>query len=383
VEIATLRNDGQYNDGRRPESVRFVTSLREDAARRDFTINAMFKDPLTGEVFDFFGGKQDIARGIIRAVGVPQERIAEDRLRMLRAARFAARYRFAIDSALLSSLKGNAAEINAVVEGKRAVSFERICMELEGILTTQNPLTGLDILMDTGLMQEVLPEVALCNTEAGEQDCVWHPEGNTWVHTRMVLSNLVGGSFPLMLGGLLHDVGKPATQKRWGERRISNHGHAEIGADIAQKITRRLKMSNNESFRVTELVRLHMAMHTVDELRRSKLVALLERLDIEDLIALQHADATGTGCPECEKNSKTEFLRSKLTEMNEAFQAAMRPGAVPLVTGTVLIGLGFKPGPSFKDMLSEAHDAQREGSFASVEEGQRWVIGKYGQPAKS
>jgi poly(A) polymerase len=379
VEVATLRADGQYSDGRRPESVQYVTSLREDAARRDFTMNAMFRDPLTGEVFDFFGGQEDLARRVIRAVGNPQERIEEDRLRMLRVARFAARYGFEIDPLLTGALTRNAAEINAVIEGRRAVSFERIANELEGILTSPHPLTGLDVLMDTGLMRQILPEIAECDTAAGEQDPVWHPEGNTWVHTRKVVGNLTGGSFPLMLGGLLHDVGKPRTQERHADGRISNHGHAELGAEMACAITRRLKMSNECSHRVVELVRLHMTMHAVDELRRSKLVALLERDDIQDLIALQHADATGTGCPDCQERSRRDFLKAKLKELSEAAEAAQRPGATPLVTGDVLIGMGFTPGPAFKGMLSEALDAQREGAFSDAEKAKEWVRQRFGQ----
>lgn len=378
VEVATLRADGQYSDARRPESVKYVTSLREDASRRDFTMNAMFCDPLTGEVFDFFGGQEDLARRVIRSVGNPQERIEEDRLRMLRVARFAARYGFSTDPALIRALARNATQINAVIDGRRAVSWERIAGELEGILTSAHPLTGLDVLMDTGLMKEILPEVAQCNTAAGDQDPVWHPEGNTWMHTRLVVANLTGGSFPLMLGGLLHDVGKPRTQKRHSDGRISNHGHAEVGAEMARAITRRLKMSNVCSYRVTELVRLHMTMHAVDELKRSKLVALLEREDIQDLIALQHADATGTACPDCQERSRRDFLAAKLKELSEAAEAAQRPGATPLVTGDVLIGMGFKPGPAFKGMLSEALDAQREGAFSDADQAKEWLRKRFG-----
>jgi len=372
IEVATLRADGQYSDGRRPEKVQYVTSLREDAARRDFTINAMFEDPLTGEIFDFFGGQHDLAAGIIRAVGNPGERIEEDRLRMLRAPRFASRYGFSIDPALLAALTANAREISAVTQGRRAVSYERIANELEGILTSAHPLTGLDLLMQTGLLSEILPEVVACNTAVGEQDPVWHPEGNTWVHTRMVVANLVGGSFPLMLGGLLHDVGKPKTQQRHADGRISNHEHADVGADMARVITRRFKMSNDDSDRVVELVRMHMLMHVVDELRKGKLVALLGRNDIQDLIALQHADATGTGCPDCQARSRRDFLTLKLHELAEASKAT------PLVTGDTLIALGFKPGPTFKSMLTEALDAQREGAFSTADGGRQWATQRFG-----
>ncbi len=387
VEVATLRDDGQYSDGRRPDSVRFVTSLREDAARRDFTVNAMFMDPTTGEIFDFFGGRADIAAGAIRAVGNPHDRIKEDRLRMLRALRFASRYDFTIDPELLRAIAEDARELSAVTDqlvvengelkGKRVVSFERIRDELKGILTSAHPLTGLDLLMATGLMQEILPEVVAMAGPDGEQSPRWHPEGNVWVHTRLVVQHLVGGSFELMLGGLLHDVGKPRTFQRHADGSVSNHKHAEIGAEMAGDICRRLRMSNDQTHRVVELVRLHMQMHGVCELRRSKLVALLERPDISDLVALQHADATGTGRADRESGSRKQFLKSKLQELAAAGQKAL-----PLVTGDMLIAMGFKPGPAFKGMLDRALNAQREGEFTTRQDGERWIRQRFAAPAR-
>lgn len=370
IDVATLRADGQYSDGRRPDTVEFVTSLEQDAARRDFTINAMFQDPFTGEIFDFFGGREDLEQGIIRSVGNAFERISEDRLRMLRAVRFASRYGFAIEAELLAAIKASAHTLLAGMP----VSFERITSELEGILTSTRPAVGLDLLMEIGLMKEIIPELVECNTHRGDQDPIWHPEGNTWLHSLMVVEQLAGSSFELMLGALLHDVGKPDTQECWtdddGVERISNEGHAEVGAVIADGICRRLKLSNASRLRVTEMVRLHMLMHVVPELRPGKLAALLAREDIHDLIALQHADAVGNGRENGIENSHTRFLLARLEEIKQQPEK-------PLVTGRTLIGLGFEPGPVFGEMLAEALSAQRQGAFASATEALAWAKDRF------
>lgn len=375
IEVATLRADGQYGDGRRPDSVRFVTSLAEDARRREFTMNAMFKDPTTGEIFDFFGGQKDLADGIIRAVGNAEERIDEDRLRMLRAVRFASRYGFEIDPALRSAICKLAPELH---RGPKGLAWERISKEFRGILTSANPVVGLDFMMEFGLMAEVIPELLETDSPLGDQDPVWHPEGNTWAHSRFVVQNLAGSSFELILAGLLHDVGKPRTQEKHECGRITNYGHAEVGAEMARDITRRLKLSNESSHRIVELVRLHMKMHTVRGMRQSKLVALLERDDIHDLIALQDADSRGKG-PFCDGNPYTQkdFLLGKLEELSRIDQESQRLGAAPLVNGFILIELGFKPGPTFKVILEEAMAAQREGVFSTGEAARGWVIEQY------
>lgn len=374
IDVATLRADGQYIDGRRPDSVKYVKSLRKDASRREFTINAMFMDPLSSEVIDFNGGKADLEAGVIRCVGSARKRIAEDKLRMLRAARFAARYGFRIDKELAEAIKNSA---HTLTSGKKPLSFERVAHELEGILVSDNPLVGLDFLMESGLMQEIIPELVECNGPSGEQDPVWHPEGNTWAHTRMVVSHLIGSSFELMLGGLLHDVGKPATQRRYPTGRISNHGHAEVGCQVADVICRRLKLSNLSRHRVTELVRLHMQMHLVKDLRPGKLTALLAREDITDLMALQHADALGNGYKDRVTNSHRQYLSGKLDELKD------RIGQKALVTGDTLIGLGYRPGPVFKAMLEAAMDAQREGTFTTADEAFAWSFERFGDKDKA
>ncbi|CAN5312425.1 hypothetical protein BH11CYA1_BH11CYA1_23760 [soil metagenome] len=361
-EIATLRSESTYSDGRRPDGVQFVSSLSADAARRDLTINAMFQDPLSGQIYDFYGGQHDLATKIIRSVGNPSERFSEDKLRMLRVPRFASKYEgFTVDSATMAAIKANSIGIHAV-------SNERIRDEIKGMLTSTNPVRGMQIMMDSGLMKEVLPEVYKLKGPKGRQDPVWHPEGTVWTHTKLVLKNLTGGNFERMMGGLLHDVGKPATQKMWPDGGISNHGHDAKGAEITQEIARRLKLSSSQQDRISELVRLHMAMHEVTKMRPGKLTAILERPDVMDLIEIQHADASGTRRPDVDLSHK-DFLLQKLEELREAGKL----GEKPLVNGHMLLAMNIKPGPHFKAIIEAARDAQREGDFTNAEGAQRWL----------
>lgn len=361
-EIATLRSESTYSDGRRPDGVQFVSSLSADAARRDLTINAMFQDPVTGVIYDFHGGQHDLSRRLIRSVGDPAERFAEDKLRMLRVPRFASKYEgFSVDPATMAALKANSIGIHAV-------SSERVRDEIKGMLTSSNPVRGMQIMMDSGLMKQVLPEVYKLKGPKGRQDPIWHPEGTVWTHTKLVLKNLTGGNFERMMGGLLHDVGKPATQKLWPDGGISNHGHDAKGAEITQEIARRLKLSSNQQDRISELVRLHMAMHEVTVMRPGKLTAILERPDVMDLIEIQHADATGTKRPDLDKSHK-EFLLQKLEELKESGKL----GEKPIVNGHMLLAMNIKPGPHFKAVIEAAREAQREGDFTNQEGAQRWL----------
>ena len=361
-EIATLRSESTYSDGRRPDGVQFVSSLSADAARRDLTINAMFQDPVTGVIYDFHGGQHDLARKIIRSVGYPAERFSEDKLRMLRVPRFASKYEgFTVDPETMAALKANSFGIHAV-------SSERVRDEIKGMLTSSNPVRGMQIMMDSGLMKQVLPEVYKLRGPKGRQDPVWHPEGTVWTHTKLVLKNLTGGNFERMMGGLLHDVGKPATQKFWPDGGISNHGHDAKGAEITQEIARRLKLSSNQQERISELVRLHMAMHEVTVMRPGKLTALLERPDVMDLIEIQHADATGSKNSDAGRSHK-EFLLQKLEELREAGKL----GEKPIVNGHMLLNMNIKPGPHFKAVIEAAREAQREGDFTNQEGAQRWL----------
>ncbi len=376
-EIASLRTDGQYTDGRRPDSVRHVNSLYEDAARRDLTINSMFQDPTTNAVYDFFGGKQDIADRRIRTVGDPHKRFSEDLLRMMRVPRFASRYEgFTVEPATAEAIARKAPEITSV-------SAERVRDELRGILTSRHPLTGLDFMMDSGLMKAVLPEIVELTGPKAAQDPIWHPEGKTWPHTRLVVNNLTGSRWETMLAGLLHDGGKPATQQVWPDGRISNHGHAEVGATMARDICNRFKMSNAEKDVVVTLVADHMKMHNVQEWRRSRLMDLLSSPIVEDHIALQHADAMGTGRTDGLSKSNREWLVGKQQEFASAENAAQKLGAKPIIDGRVLIGLGVKPGERLGQIKESALEAQREGAFTDIDSAKAWLAEKFPEVGKS
>lgn len=360
-EIATLRTDGNYTDGRRPDGVQYVNSLYEDAARRDLTINAMFKEPTTNQVLDFFGGKEDIANKVIRTVGDPAKRFEEDRLRMMRVPRFASRYEgFRVSPETKDAVAQHAHEINSV-------SVERIREEMKGILTSKAPLTGLDFMMDTGLMRAVLPEVAELTGPKAMQDPTWHPEGLTWTHTRMVLGNLVGSRWETMLGGLLHDIGKPATQQILPGGKITNYGHAEVGADMARQVVNRWNMSNAEKDHVVKLVADHMKMHNVQEWRRPRLIELLGSRYFDDHMALQHADATGTGRADGMMKSQRDWL------MQQKEQYQPQTDAKPIIDGKTLIDLGLKPGKRIGEIKNQAFDAQREGEFHNFETALQWL----------
>lgn len=373
IEVATLRVDGAYTDGRRPDEVSFTSTFDADARRRDFTMNAMAMNIVTGEIFDPVGGRADLDARIIRAVGDPFDRIAEDKLRMVRAVRFMSQlapWHFTLDPALKAAIVANAEQI-------KVVSGERVRDEVKKILCSTHPLVGLDLLMETGLMQHILPELVLLTGPGGDQDPVWHPEGNVWVHTRLVVQGLVGSPFTLMLGGLLHDVGKPATQKREADGRITNIGHDAEGAKIAEAICRRWNMSNDDTAAVKDLVALHMTMHFAPEMRRPKLARLLSRCDICDLIALQHADAMGK---DGEKRSLREFFTATIAKMEQAESETQRLGAPQLLNGDVLIDMGFRPGPQFGVMLEAAFEAQVEGVFTDADGARRFIVDTFGEP---
>lgn len=369
IEVATLRSERHYEDGRRPGQVEFVSSLQEDAQRRDFTVNAMYLDPITGKLYDFFGGRADLDARLIRCVGDAYQRIREDKLRMLRAVRFAA-HGFQLDPYLHQAIKECAHQVTAC-------SQQRIRDELKGILTSPDPVRGLELLMELGLMQYILPEVVRLNGPEGDQDPIWHPEGNVWAHTRLVVSHLAGSSFELVLAGLLHDIGKPDTQVRHENGRISNHNHEFVGADIARNICRRLRMTNKQVEAVAELVANHMRMHVADRMRKGTLGVLMLRPDFDELVALQNADAMG--CTSAESKSLREFFRNKRLELEQS-QAACNGDDngqsakfVPLLNGHVLKNLGLKPGPIFAEILSAGLEAQLEGQFQDLSGAEAWV----------
>jgi tRNA nucleotidyltransferase/poly(A) polymerase len=390
IEIATFRGDGQYGDGRRPDSVVLLSdidpieALKEDAARRDLTINAMFFDPIAEKLYDFFDGRSDIEKRLLRAVGDASQRFAEDRLRMLRVVRFAARLDFQVEPGLLAALKKHAPELAA----GRIVSYERIAKELEGILLSKSPVVGLELLMESGLMAEILPEMLEMVGERAVQDPIWHPEGTAWVHTMMVLGEAAkrtdNKSFPFMLGVFLHDIAKPRTmttrEEKHGDEvivRVSNRGHAEVGFTMAQAICRRFKLSSETSHRVCEIVRMHMQMHDFNDpsIKRSKLVRLMQRPDIHDLIEMQHADSLGTGrtLEERQESSHRDFYLALLSELENDLSPSRRLNAPPLVTGLHIKEMGFKPGPIFRVVKQAAMEAQHEGEFTDSGGAQKWL----------
>ena len=391
IEIASFRGDGKYGDGRRPDEIVLLDgdpleALQQDAARRDLTVNAMFYDPVADKLYDFFGGRRDIADRTLRAVGDAAQRFAEDRLRMLRVARFAAKLGFTISPELMDALKQHAASLKP----GSIVSYERVAKELEGILLSKDPVTGMQILMDSGLLAEILPEMMPLIGDRAMGDPIWHPEGLAWTHTMLVLGEAAkepaaDKSFAFMLGVLLHDIAKPETMTTRQETqadgtvitRISNRGHAEKGVPIARAITNRLKLSSDTTHRVTEIVRMHMQMHDFNDpaIKRSKLVSLMQRDDIMDLIRMQHADVMGTtrSLEDRMASSHRAFYLALLEEMANDASPARRLNAAPLIDGSHVKAFGFKPGPVYRVIKDAALEAQHDGEFADDAGALAWL----------
>jgi poly(A) polymerase len=347
VEVATFRSDLGYSDGRRPDEVRFSEDPREDVARRDFTINGMMLDPASGEVLDFVGGRKDLEAGIIRAIGDPKRRFAEDKLRMLRAVRFAARLEYAIEAETLAAIQRLAHEIHVV-------SRERVRDELTKMLIEGHARRALLLLDESGLLKEVLPEISAMKGVA--QPPEFHPEGDVFVHTLLLLDNLPSPCPPtLAWGALLHDVGKPATF-RVAPDRIHFDNHVDVGVKIAEEICGRLRFSNNDAKQVLALVDNHMRFGHVTRMKESTLKKFLRLPGFEEHLALHRADSLAS-----HGNLSTyEFLREKLAEIPPE---KIRP--VALVTGDDLIAAGYVPGPRFREILEAVEDAQLEGRLSS------------------
>jgi len=369
TEVATFRHDGAYSDGRRPDAVRFSLDPREDALRRDFTINGMLYDPTAVEgqeaVLDFVGGRGDLEERWIRTIGRAETRFTEDKLRMLRGVRFAARLGF--------NLFDTTAEAMAKMAGDVAqVSAERVRDELTKILTEGNARRGFELLEDTGLLHVLLPEIEAMR--GVEQPPQYHPEGDVWVHTLMLLDHLPKGASPTLAWGmLLHDVGKPATftppdPAKLGDR-IRFNRHVEVGVAMARVILSRLRFSNEEAAQILELVEHHMQFGDVMKMKESTLKRFLRMPHFDEHLALHRAD-----CLSSNGNlGMYEFAKQKLEELGEE---QLKPKL--LVTGADLIAAGYKPGPVFKTMLEAAEDAQLEGLIATKEEGLRLVTDRFG-----
>ena len=363
TEVATFRHDGVYLDGRRPDSVQFSDDPREDVLRRDFTINGMLLDPFTDEVLDFVGGRADLAARLVRTIGKPAQRLGEDKLRMLRAVRFAARLGFALDPATARAIRLQAAEI-------AQVSNERVRDELTRMLTEGHARHAIELLHETALLPEILPEVE--KLRGVEQPPEYHPEGDVWIHTLLLLDHLSAGcSATLAWGMLLHDIGKPATFTRRAGDRIRFNGHVEVGMRIAEAICARLRFSNEETAQIVALIRHHMQFGDLRQMKQSTLKRFLRLPQFEEHLSLHFAD-----CSSCHGNLSLYDFAKEAYEREEPED--LRPAL--LVTGRDLIGAGYRPSPQFKAMLLLAEDAQLEGRIGSRDEGLALVEAQFGPP---
>ena len=359
-EVATFRSDDAYVDGRRPSAVHF-SSPEEDAKRRDFTINGMFYDPVAEKVIDFVGGRADIGAKLVRAIGDSAQRFTEDRLRMLRAVRFAAVLDYKIDNRTWDALVANAPSINEI-------SAERIRDELVRIFVSANRTRGWDLLDSSGLMRAILPEIdAMKGCAQPEQ---FHPEGDVFEHTRLMLQFLPGKvSVPLVFSVLLHDVAKPRTATVDNTGRIRFNEHDRIGAEMTEEIMRRLRFSGAEIDATVEMVRQHMVFKDVPKMRVAKLRRFMARPTFEDELELHRVDCEGSH----RMLDNYEFLLRKREEF--ANEPIIPP---PLVRGDDLIALGLKPGPKFREILDAVETGQLEGTLRTSEEALEWVKHEYG-----
>jgi poly(A) polymerase len=352
-EVATFRSDGVYLDGRHPVNVRF-SDAREDALRRDFTINGMFYDPVSEQVIDYVGGQQDLAAGIIRAVGDPHARFAEDRLRMLRAIRLAARLGFTIAPETFAAIRDLA---QSIVE----IAWERIGDEVIKILSEGRAKRAFTLLSESGLLPAILPEIEALH--GVEQSPDFHPEGDVFVHTLLLLDKLDHPSETLALGALLHDVAKPLCRAQRGER-ITFYGHCEKGAELAVAICQRLKRSRATWERVAYLVKNHLRLLNAPEMRPATLKRFLREDGIAELLELARIDALSSSGD----LRPYEFCRGKLSELSPEQITPPR-----LLSGHDLIALGLPPGPRFKEILDAVEEAQLEGRLLTREDALAWV----------
>jgi poly(A) polymerase len=355
VEVATFRRDVGYSDGRHPDEVRFTRDPREDVQRRDFTINGLLLDPEKNEVLDFVGGQDDLKAGIIRAIGDPELRFAEDKLRMLRAVRFAARFQYKVEPATFSAIRKLASQISQV-------SSERVRDELTRMLTEGHASRAFELLDETGLLREVLPEI---NAMKGvEQPPEFHPEGDVFVHTLLMLEKLPQPCpATLAWGVLLHDAGKPPTFRRAPDR-IRFDEHARVGTKMAEAICRRLRFSNNETNQIVALVENHMRFADAERMNPSTFKKFIRLPRFEQHLELHRLDCESSHC-----NLRLyNFTREKI---NALPPDEVRPK--PLVTGEDLIAAGYSPGPLFKEILTIVEDAQLDGSLKSTEEAMQLV----------
>jgi poly(A) polymerase len=353
VEVATFRSDIGYSDGRHPDSVVLAKSPEQDVKRRDFTINALLMNPETNEVLDFVGGREDLRAGIIRAIGDPVARFREDKLRMVRAVRFASRLHYEIEPKTFRAIQDLAPEIGQV-------SPERLRDELTKLLTEGGARRAFELLDETKLLPQLLPEIA--RMKGVEQPPQFHPEGDVWIHTLLMLEKLPAGCSPTLAWGvLLHDVGKPATftPASGPDGRIRFDRHAEVGTRMAEEICRRFRFSNDDTEQIAALVASHMKFKDVLQMKPATLkrFARLNRFD-------EHLELHRLDCSSSHRMlDNYDFVRRF---MDETPAEEIRPPR--LLTGDDLLAIGLKPGPAFKEILNAVEEAQLDNSISTREE---------------
>ncbi len=362
VEVATFRSDVGHSDGRHPDRVVYANTPQEDVRRRDFTINGLLMPHDTGEVLDFVGGQADLEAKVIRAIGEPDRRFAEDKLRMMRAVRFAARFGFEIEAATFRALRRHVQEIHQV-------SPERLREELTKLLTEGAAKRAFELLDETWLLQRVLPEIGAM--KGVQQPSQYHPEGDVWIHTLMMLEGLPAGTRPTLAWGvLLHDVGKPPTFQSAAETgdRIRFNNHVEVGVRMAEAICRRLRFSNEDTEQILALVDNHMKFGAVEEMRTSTLKKFVRLPRFEEHLALHRLDCLASHG----HLDSYEFVRRFLAETPPE---RVRPER--LLTGDDLQDMGFRPGPLFSEILGALEDAQLEGEIKTRAEAERFVLERF------
>lgn len=360
-EVTTFRADAPYVDGRRPSAVRFGT-IEEDAIRRDFTIGGMYYDPTNDRIIDLVEGVRDLRRGVVRAIGNPYDRFEEDRLRILRAARFAARLNFAIDPATWAAMKRAAPTIIGI-------SAERIGEELVMTMTEGGGARGMDILLESGLMNVLMPEVSAMVGCAQPEN--FHPEGDVYVHTRLAVSMLDPGcAETLAFGVLFHDIAKPPCRAEQ-DGKVTFYGHTEQGAEIAREIMARLRRSRFVQERVAYLVKNHLRLCMAPRMRQATLKRMLAEDGFDELLELSRLDALAS-------SSYLGFYHFCRRAIAEMAPAEIHPPR--LIGGKDLIQMGFAPGPVFKTILREVEDLQLDGAIADREQALEYVRSNYRPP---
>jgi poly(A) polymerase len=363
VEVATFRSDVGYSDGRHPDSVVYSKTPQEDVQRRDFTINGMLMRHDSGEVFDYVGGQADLQAKIIRTIGEPDRRFKEDKLRMMRAARFAARFGFEIEAETFRAIRRHVSEIHQV-------SPERLREELTKMLTEGAARQAFELLDQTWLLQQVLPEIGAM--KGVEQPPQFHPEGDVWIHTLMMLEGLPKDASPTLAWGVLfHDVGKPPTFQSAADTgdRIRFNNHVEVGVRMAEAICERLRFSNEDTAQIVALVDNHMKFGAVEEMRTSTLKKFVRLARFEEHLALHRLD-----CLSSHRHLESYEFVQRFLERTPPEQ--VRPER--LLTGDDLQAMGFRPSPLFSQILQELEDAQLEGQIATREDAKEYVLGEYG-----